>query len=175
MEETNALDELLRLVEEVADDNTSLVNTVRQVLEAQTAMRADMIRELEMLRSDFQGALTFRTLKDVCRELLMPLNAMEKLLDNDDFSDPDIVREHVGGLVITLHSILSRMGAERIVIAPGEDRFDPHAHLCMRLVSPADSPFPDAPPQTVVNILEDGYTLTGKLLFPAKVEVQSEQ
>ncbi len=168
------LEELARLLEEVVEDNTQVVETIQRVLDNQNSFRSDMIREMGMIRDDFQGSLAYRTLKDLCGELIMPLGAMEAMLEYDDFSDPERIREHVNSLVITLHTVLSRMGAEKIPVSPGEDRFDPNQHLCVRLLAPQDSPFPSAPPRTVVCILEDGYLLNGKLLIPAKVEVQSE-
>jgi molecular chaperone GrpE (heat shock protein) len=65
------------------------------------------------------------------------------------------------------------MGAEKISVSPGEEVFDPAIHLCVRLLAPEESPFPGALPRTVVRVVEDGYTLGGRVLSPAKVEVQS--
>jgi molecular chaperone GrpE (heat shock protein) len=98
---------------------------------------------------------------------------MQRLLDEGDFSDPTIIQGHVSSLVTTLNLVMQRMGAEKMIIDPGVELFDPHHHLCVRLISPAESPFPQAPARTVVRIVEDGYTAGGKVITPAKVEVQN--
>lgn len=169
------LEQMSTLLEEIAEDNTAMVSSLSRIHETQETLRASLVREMEMLREDFTGSLSYRALKDLCGELIPPLAAMEAMLDRADFADADAVRGHVASLVITLHSVLSRMGAEKISVAPGEAVFDPQFHRCVRLLAPADSPFPSAPPRTVVRVLEDGYTLGGKILSPAHVEVQAEK
>ncbi|HEX8070620.1 MAG TPA: nucleotide exchange factor GrpE [Pyrinomonadaceae bacterium] len=169
------LDEMARLLEEIADDNTAVAGSIGRVLDAQEALRAEVARGLDQLREDFAGALTYRVLKDLCGELIRPLAAMERMVAGADFADPAQIREHVESLVVTLQSVLARLGAEKISVAPGAAQFDPAAHRCVRLLAPAESPFPSAPPRTVVRVVEDGYTLAGRLLAPAQVEVQAEQ
>lgn len=169
------LEQMSSLLEEIAEDNTAVASSLNRVLETQETLRSGLVREMEMLREDFTGSLSYRVLKDLCHELIPPLTAMETMLDQADFTDANTVRGHVASLVITLQSVLSRMGAEKISVAPGEAMFDPHYHRCVRLLAPAESPFPSAPPRTVVRVLEDGYTLGGKVLAPAHVEVQTEQ
>ncbi|MFQ5676804.1 MAG: nucleotide exchange factor GrpE [bacterium] len=165
---------MAKLLDEVAEDNTAMVGVINRVLETQEALRSDIFREFEGLRNEFAGALTYRVLKDLCKELISPLTAMEAMLQEADFSDTQTIRSHVESLVITLNSVLSRMGAEKISISPGEEVFDPNRHRCVRVLTPEESPFPSAPPRTVVQVVEDGYTLAGRILSPAKVEVQAE-
>jgi molecular chaperone GrpE (heat shock protein) len=129
---------------------------------------------METLREEFLGSLSYRALKDLCGELIPPLAAMEGILEQGDFTDAAAMRGHVASLIITLQSVLTRMGAEKISVAPGEAVFDPKYHRCVRLLAPSSSPFPSAPPRTVVRVVEDGYTLGGKILSPAHVEVQAE-
>ena len=162
------------VLEEIAEDNTVMVGSLNRVVEGQESLRVEILRELETLREEFLGSLSYRALKDLCGELIGPLAAMEAILERGDFSDGAAMRGHVDSLVITLQSVLSRMGAEKISIAPGEAVFDPNYHRCVRLLAPSASPFPSAPPRTVVRVVEDGYTLGGKILSPAHVEVQAE-
>ena len=168
------LENMAKLLDEVAEDNTAIVGGINRVLETQEALRSDMLREFERLRNEFAGALTYRVLKDICKELISPLAAMEAMLQEADFSDTKTICSHVESLVITLNSVLSRMGAEKISISPGEEIFDPNRHRCVRVLTSEESPFPSAPPRTVVQVVEDGYTLAGQILSPAKVEVQAE-
>lgn len=168
------LEKMSSLLEEIADDNTVVVGSLGRVLEMQESLRVGLLREMEALREEFLGSLTYRALKDLCGELIPPLTAMEAMLDRGDFTDAAAMRGHVASLIITLQSVLSRMGAEKISVAPGEAVFDPHYHRCVRLLAPGESPFPSAPPRTIVRVLEDGYTLGGKILSPVHVEVQAE-
>ena len=168
------LDKMAELLEEIAEDNTAVVSALNRSMESHESLRADLVREVRVLREELGGALAYRTLKDICVELIPPLAAMEAMLDNADFADAKATRSHVDSLAITLRSVLSRMGAERISVSPGEELFDPNRHLCVQLRAPEDSPFPSAPPRTIVRVVEDGYTLAGRLLSPTKVEVQAE-
>jgi len=169
------LENMATLLNEIVEDNTALVGSLNRVVATQETLRSDLVREMGLLRDDFASTLAFRALKDLCVELISPLAAMEAMLQQADFADPQVIRGHVESLVITMHSVLSRMGAEKISIAPGEELFDPSRHRCVRILAPEASPFPSAPPRTIVRIVEDGYTLAGRMLSPAKVEVQAEK
>ena len=169
------LENIANLLDEIAEDNTATVGIINRVLETQEALRSDVTHEIELLRNEFASALVYRVLKDLCKELISPLAAIETMLQEADFSDTQTIRGHVESLVITLNSVLSRMGAEKISISPGEEVFDPNRHRCVRVLTPKESPFPSTPPRTVVHVVEDGYTLAGQILSPAKVEVQAEK
>jgi molecular chaperone GrpE len=169
------LDGISQLLEELVEDNTAVAGSLSRVIETQETLRSDLVREMAQLREEFAGALSYRVLKDLCGELIRPLGAMEAMLEGADFTDAATIRGHVTSLVVTLRSVLSRMGAEKISVAPGEAVFDPNRHRCVRLLAPEESPFPSVPPRTVVRVVEDGYTLAGRLLIPAHVEVQAEK
>jgi molecular chaperone GrpE (heat shock protein) len=168
------MEKMSSLLEEIAEDNTVMVGSLNRVLEMQESLRVEFLHETETLRQEFLGSLSYRALKDLCGELIPPLSAMEAMLEQGDFTDAAAMRGHVSSLIITLQSVLSRMGAEKISVAPGEVLFDPNYHRCVRLLTPSESPFPSAPPRTIVRVVEDGYTLGGKILSPAHVEVQAE-
>lgn len=182
------LDQVLRLLEEIADDNTAVVAGISEIRAAQEATvaaaqaaasaaaqaaAADAAREVSLLRADLSGTLVHRALKDLCTELVGPLAAMDAMLEQADFSDPQTVAGHVRGLSVTLRNVLARMGAERIAVAVGKELFDPVHHRCAGVCAPLTSPFPDAPPRTVVRVVEAGYVLGGRLIRPAVVEIQS--
>lgn len=169
------LQEMTELLEEIVQDNTAMVGNFNRVLENQEGLRSDVFREFGLLRQEIVGSLRYQALKDICREISAPLAAMETMLDQADFADAKTIRDHVNSLVVTLQNLLSQMGVEKIPIIPGNDLFDPNYHKCISLRTPSESPFPDAPKNTIVRILEDGYMLSGYLMSAAKVEVQSEQ
>ena len=168
------LEKMAKLLEEIAEDNTASTGAVSHLLENQAALRSDFVRELDALREDLKGAMVFRALKDLCRELIPPLAAMEAMLKQADFTDGVTVHSHVDSLAVTLRSVLGRLGVEKISVSPGQETFDSTRHLCVRLCAASESPFPTASPRTVVRIVEDGYMLGDRVLHPAKVEVQAE-
>lgn len=168
------LDRIGALLEEVVDDNTAVTTSMNQLVQSQRALSADLSRELGELRKDMSASLVHRTLKDLCLQLIGPLGAMEAMLDRADFTDPEIVAGHVKSLVVTLHGVLNRMGAERITVSVGEELFNPGKHRCASVVGPDSSPFPSAPPRTVVRVVEDGYLLGDRLLSPALVEIMAD-
>ena len=174
MEEGTA-NKVVDLMEEVAEAQTGLMAASNRILEEQAFLRGELGRQCDMLRQDFAQDLAYRTLKDLCKELAPPLSAMEAILAGADFADPAVIRGHVESLVVTMRSVMSRMGAEKIAISPGEDTFSPDRHMCHSVVAPDASPFPSAPPRTIVRIVEDGYVLGGRILTPARVEVQGER
>lgn len=167
------LDRIGTLLEEVVEDNTAVTTSMNQLGQTQRALSADVTRELTELRRDLAAGLAYRTLKDLCVELIGPLGAMEAMLARADFTDTEAVAGHVHSLVLTLYGVLNRMGAERIGVAVGEELFNPGKHRCVGQVAPDESPFPDAPPRTVVRVVEDGYLLDGRVLTPATVEIQT--
>ncbi|HEY2178186.1 MAG TPA: nucleotide exchange factor GrpE [Caulobacteraceae bacterium] len=72
------------------------------------------------------------------------------------------------GLEMTQKELLSafeRNGLKRLSPAAGE-RFDPHRHQAMTEQTSAD-----VPPGTVIEVLQDGYELFGRIVRPAMVVV----
>ena len=68
----------------------------------------------------------------------------------------------------TLLSTLERYGIEKI--EPAGERFDPQYHEAM-----FELPTADSDPGTVVQVLETGYLIHGRLLRPARVAVAKAQ
>ncbi|MGD9528342.1 MAG: nucleotide exchange factor GrpE [Dehalococcoidia bacterium] len=168
------LDRIGVLLEEVADDNITVVASMNRLSQAQEALASDLVRELRALREDLSEGLAYRALKDLCTELIGPLAAMDAMLERADFADPSAVSGHVHSLSVTLRAVLTRMGARRMSIVNGETPFNPNLHRCVRRVAPARSPFPDAAPRTVVRVVADGYLLDERILVAATVEVQDD-
>ena len=158
-------EQVVKLLEEIADDNTSVAAILQRIGHAQEGLAADTARELSALRADLAGAIAFRAVKDLCTELIGPLTAMEAMLDRADFSDPVAVSGHVRSLSLTLRGVLRRVGAEKVP--------DPTRHRCVAVRDAADSPFPLAAPGTVVRVVEDGYLLNQRPLTPVTVEIQA--
>jgi molecular chaperone GrpE (heat shock protein) len=167
------LEELQSLLEEVVEDNTTLVTRLDELVRDRAEQTTDVLREIAALRADLDGALAFRAVRDLCVELIGPLGAIDAMLARADFSDPVTTAGHVRSLSVTLAGVLARMGAEKVRIDIGGELFDPERHRCVGTVAPVDSPFPQVPPRTVVRVLQDGYLLHERPIAPAMVEIQA--
>ncbi len=66
-----------------------------------------------------------------------------------------------------LEDVLKRRGVTKIPISPGSP-FDP---AFAEAVAEADPPGPDYPPGSVIEEIESGYKLHGKILRPARVKI----
>ena len=62
-----------------------------------------------------------------------------------------------------LQNILKNRGLERVSVSAGEEAFNPHHH---EAVGEIES---DKPQGTILEIVEDGYVLHGKVIRPARV------
>ncbi len=104
------------------------------------------------------------------REMLAVADNLRRALDAipDRAAEPDDVwAGFVEGVRLTereLQSIMARQGIERI--DPAGERFDHDRHEALFEV-----PTGDAPPGTVVQVIEAGYRLRDRLLRPARVGV----
>ena len=71
------------------------------------------------------------------------------------------------GVDLTLKSLLDVLGKFNIeVVDPAGEPFDPQLHQAMTMV-----PNPDLEPNTVMDVMQKGYTLSGRLIRPAMVVV----
>ena len=169
------LDTIGRQLEEIADDNTTFVTELRRLDRTSHDTAAAVGRAVDALRQDLEAVIAYQALRDLCTELIGPLTAMDKMLAEAAFTDPELVAGHVRSVSATLRGVLSRMGAEAVEIVVGQDVFDPERHRCVGVVDPHDSPFPLARPHTVVRVVEQGYVLRRRPLRPAQVEIQADQ
>ncbi|HET9122749.1 MAG TPA: nucleotide exchange factor GrpE [Acidiferrobacteraceae bacterium] len=84
-----------------------------------------------------------------------------------NLSDAQVVERVVEGLALTLSeldAILERQGLTRF--DPVGEKFDPERHQAMTSV-----PAGEVPPGHIVQVMQKGYTLNGRLLRPAMVVV----
>jgi len=166
------LDRIERQLEEMVDDNTTLVAELRRLEHTQREAAESAGHAVERLRHDLESRVVHTALRDLCLELIGPLAAMEAVAGGG-LTDPAVAAGHLRSLALTLRGLLGRMGAEVVPIVVGQDRYDPERHHCVGVLTPAESPFPQAPPHTVVRIVEDGYLLGRRQLTPAQVEIQA--
>ncbi|MES2662084.1 MAG: nucleotide exchange factor GrpE [Pseudomonadota bacterium] len=99
-------------------------------------------------------------------DLLPVLDGLERGLDAIPESD-ESQRAAREGIVITqkmLTDVLTKSGIE--IVDPQGEIFNPQHHEAMSMIS-----VPDTAPNTVVQVLQRGYSLNGRLLRPAMVIV----
>ncbi|MAG54464.1 MULTISPECIES: nucleotide exchange factor GrpE [Halomonadaceae] len=106
-------------------------------------------------------------LEKFVKELLPVVDSLEKALESmqDDASEA-----HREGVSMTLKmqlDVLSKFGVESI--EPQGEPFDPQVHEAMAMV-----PNPELDPNTVMEVMQKGYLLNGRLVRPAMVVVSQK-
>ncbi|SFN37704.1 nucleotide exchange factor GrpE [Variovorax sp. OV329] len=100
-------------------------------------------------------------------ESLLPVtDSLEAGLAVQDAS-PEQIREGAEATLRQLKSALERNKVIEIAPAPGT-KFDPHQHQAISMV-----PAPGQEPNTVVGVLQKGYTIADRVLRPALVTVSA--
>jgi len=82
----------------------------------------------------------------------------------DEEADIEKLREGVDLTLKQLSSVMEKFGVQQI--DPAGQPFDPEMHQAISMV-----PTNDVPPNTVVDVIQKGYTLNGRLIRPALVVV----
>lgn len=126
--------------------------------------------ELENVRKraarDVENAHKF-ALERFCGELLAVKDSLEMGLAAADKADVQSLLEGKEATLKLLTAIMERSGVGEI--NPEGEPFDPREHEAMMM-----QPSTDAEPGSVLNVIQKGYTLNGRLLRPARVVVASE-
>ncbi|WP_106418839.1 nucleotide exchange factor GrpE [Salinicola tamaricis] len=128
--------------------------SMRAAAEAQNARRR--------AEQDAEKARKF-ALEKFVKELLPVVDSLEKGLE----SMQEVDETHREGVSMTLKmqlDVLAKFGVEQI--DPQGEPFDPQFHEAMSMV-----PNPELDPNTVMDVMQKGYTLNGRLVRPAMVIV----
>ena len=152
--------------EEVAEDQSGAESEeLARLREALLRTRAEMDnlrkrtdRELERSRRYVHEALM--------KDLVPVLDALDQGLENAK-ADDESLREGLGMIRGQLLQNLGRHGLE--VLEPEGERFDPDWHEAMSMQATVDHE-----PDSVMLVLQRGYTLHGRLIRPARVIVARE-
>lgn len=126
--------------------------------------------ELENVRKraarDVEHAHKF-ALENFGRELLAVVDSLEMGLAAADSADADALREGSEATIKLLKTTLERFGISEV--DPEGEPFDPELHEAMSVM-----PAPHVEPGSVVQVVQKGYALNGRLLRPARVIVAAE-
>ena len=99
-------------------------------------------------------------------ELLAVSDSMEAALASGEGTDAAALLEGNEATLKLLASVIAKFGVEQI--DPAGEPFDPERHEAMTMV-----PNPDVEPNTVIDVIQKGYALNGRLVRPARVVVAS--
>ena len=150
------VDQIAELTAEVAALKDRLVRTY-----------ADLENTRKRAERDRQDALKFGATK-FARDMCEVADNLRRALSSvpQDAGDANLVAL-IEGVQVTraaLAQIFERHGVKQIEAR--EQKFDPNLHEAMTEIE-----IPGAPPGTCVDVIEEGYTLNGRLLRPARVVV----
>jgi molecular chaperone GrpE len=153
--EPNPLEVLVQRVAELEAKNTELTE---QWIRAQ----AEMQNTRRISAEEVSKARKF-AVESFAENMLPVVDSLEAGLAIQDAS-PEQIREGAQATLRQLHSALERSKVMAVNPAAGE-KFDPAKHQAISMV-PADQPT-----NTVVSVLQKGYTIAERVLRPALVTV----
>lgn len=139
-----------------------LEQALEQSKEQQLRAAAEAQNARRRAEQDAEKARKF-ALEKFVRELLPVVDSLEKGLE----SMSEVSETHREGVSMTLKmqlDVLEKFGVEQI--SPQGEPFDPQYHEAMTMVQN-----PEMEPNTVMDVMQKGYTLNGRLVRPAMVVV----
>ena len=100
-------------------------------------------------------------------ELLSVMDNLERALDAASQHDDEVVKAIYEGVDLTLKSFTDCFNKFAIEsVDPLGEPFDPQLHQAMSMQDA-----PDAEPNTIISVMQKGYTLHGRVIRPAMVMV----
>lgn len=135
-----------------------------QMLRAQAEMQ-NVRRRAEL---DVEKAHKF-ALEKFVKELLPVADSLEKAVESTEGQEAagDLVASIREGVEMTLNLFMNSLRKFNVAqVNPVGEPFDPQLHEAMSMV-----PAPDAEPNSVVAVVQKGYTLNERLVRPAMVVV----
>ncbi|MEM8501340.1 MAG: nucleotide exchange factor GrpE [Pseudomonadota bacterium] len=160
-EELVELDPMAVLQAEIESLNQQLEDAKDQALRA--AAEAQNVRR--RAEKDVESAHKFG-MEKFCRELLAVVDNLERAQDQVNTEDESL-KPLLEGIDLTQKSfidVLAKFSLERL--DPVGEPFDPQLHQAMTMIEN-----PDMEANTVMDVMQKGYTLHGRLLRPAMVVV----
>ena len=150
------------LAAQVEELEQSLADAKDQALRA--AAEAQNVRR--RAEQEAEKARKF-ALEKFIKELLPVVDSLEKALETMQEEASEAHREGVSMTLKMQLDVLNKFGVE--VIEPHGEPFDPQVHEAMTMV-----PNPELEPNTVMDVMQKGYLLNGRLVRPAMVVVSQK-
>lgn len=142
------------------------IERLKQALvDTQLRAQAEVQNIRRRAEQDVEKAHKF-ALDKFAQELLPVIDSLERAVEACS-SEDEAVRALREGAEMTLNLFISSVAKFNLdVIDPTGQPFDPELHQAMSMVEA-----PDAAPNSVVAVMQKGYTLNGRLVRPAMVMV----
>ncbi len=103
-------------------------------------------------------------LEKFIKDLLPVVDSLEKALEAMGEDASEVHREGASMTLKMQLDVLAKFGVE--IVEPQGEPFDPQYHEAMAMV-----PNPEVDPTTVIDVMQKGYVLNGRLVRPAMVVV----
>ena len=151
--------------EKLAEAEVELAKVKKALSEADIRAQAEIQNVRKRAERDVQHARKF-ALEKFAGDLLSVADNLERGLAALDAND-DALQGAREGIELTLKSLLDAFAKYNLEqISPSDEPFNPELHEAMTMV-----PVPNVEPNTVIEVLEKGYQLNGRLIRPARVVV----
>jgi len=160
-EEVDAIEHIARLEADLADAQDKVKEQQDSVVRA--AAEVENIRR--RAAQDVEKAHKF-ALEKFSNELLPVIDNMDRAIEFSDKENEDI-KPVIEGIELTRKSLvdaLAKFGVEQV--DPQGEKFNAEFHQAMSM-----QPSEEVEPNTVIAVMQKGYTLHGRLLRPAMVMV----
>ena len=150
--------------EELAAQLEQAQQEISDLKEQMLRVQAEMQNVRRRAEADVEKAHKFGVEK-FANEMLSVADNMERALAAA--GDDDATKPLLEGVEMTLSGFLAGLEKFKVeVVDPMGETFNPELHQAMSMVESAD-----AEPNTVIAVMQKGYTLQGRLLRPAMVMV----
>lgn len=160
-EEVDAIEHIARLEAELAEAKDTIEGQKDSVVRA--AAEVDNIRR--RAAQDVEKAHKF-ALEKFANELLPVIDNMDRAIEFAD-KENEAIKPVIEGVELTVKSFtdaLAKFNVEQV--NPEGEKFNAEFHQAMSM-----QPSADVEPNTVIAVMQKGYTLNGRLLRPAMVMV----
>lgn len=158
----NGDDEVSRLQAALAAAEAEATNAREAMLRMQAEvenLRKRLMKDLERSRK--------RALEAFMNDLLPVRDSLERGLEAaDDTATVEALKEGKVLIKRMLDKVMTDHGLEEI--DPGGEAFDPERHEAISML-----PSPEHPENTVIEVVQKGFQLNGRLIRPARVVVSS--
>ena len=166
LDAVDAQEDAAESTQESADivDVAALEEEIAKLKEDALRAQAETQNVRRRAEVDVEKAHKFSTEK-FARELLDVVDNLERAMASAP--EDELVKPFLEGVEMTQKTLLNTLAKFKVeVVDPEGHPFDPDLHQAISMVDA-----PDAEPNTVLNVVQKGYTNHGRLLRPAMVVV----
>ena len=159
-----ATEETVEILEAVETADEKLMAENAELKAETMRAKADVQNMRRRCELDVEKAHKFGTEK-FARELLSVVDNLERAIASAP--DDEVVKPFLEGVEMTQRGLVDSLAKFKVeMVDPEGHPFDPDLHQAISMVDA-----PDAEPNTVLNVVQKGYTNHGRLLRPAMVVV----